>query len=524
MTYRLVDVIIASQKSPDDRTFMETFALAAISFTIAISLLIRKKKNPLYIAFASLCLAIFLQKAGTFLSSLSPRALFGVVHTMGALSVPPLLVAFTRQFLGRNFLTRRAVALTTAGSFVILAIFLLPFGGAYRDRLVFYYILFILSISFLALLLSIGDKKAAADRRRMAYVAVACVCTAVLSLTDLFSFLGYAVPVLSDMAVAALLYFVLVIITHSELPELYEFMARALIIFILILFSTTVFFLVIGFFGRGSTPAFTAVFMASLLIVIAMDPLRLIVRKVLIYLFPENKDFFTSLYGFGEELEREKSELLEEMATGLAHEIKNPLGSIKGAAQYLQSEVESAESRKLLEVIVEEVDRLNGVVSRFLDYAKPYRLNLKRQNINPVIEKAVSIVRANNMSDRIAIETDLNPALPQVDVDAEQMIQVIINIAFNAIEAMPDGGVLMFRTSRIDSEKGEAIGISIRDTGRGIRKGELPNIFKPFFTTRERGIGLGLAICQRIIKKHGGYLRVKSIPGQGSIFYIRIGV
>jgi signal transduction histidine kinase len=326
------------------------------------------------------------------------------------------------------------------------------------------------------------------------------------------------------MAVAALLYFVLVIITHSELPELYEFMARALIISILILFSTTMFFLVIGLFGKGSTPEFTTVFMAALLIVIAMDPLRLILRKAFVYLFPENKDFFTSLYGFGEELEREKSELLEEMATGLAHEIRNPLGSIKGAAQYLQSEVESDESRKLLDVIVEEADRLNGVVSQFLNYAKPYRLNLKAQDINPVIEKAVSVIRANNLSERIVIETDLNPTLPLVDVDAEQMIQVIINIAFNAIEAMPEGGTLMLRTSRIDSEKGEAIGISIRDTGRGIRKEELRNIFKPFFTTRERGIGLGLALCHRIIKKHGGYIRVKSIPGQGSIFYIRIGV
>jgi two-component system sensor histidine kinase HydH len=502
---------------------METFALAAISFTIAISLLIRKKKNSLYLSFAGLCLAIFFQKAGAFFSSLSPRVFFGIVHLVGALSVPPLLVAFTQQFAGKDALPKRTVVLAAAGSVLLFALFLLPVGDTGGDRLSFYYILFMLSGCFLALLLSISGR-AAADRKRMTYVAAACVGTAVLSLTDVFSSLGFAVPRLSDMAVAALLYFILVIITHSEIPELYEFMARALILFILILFSTTVFFLVIGFFGRGSPPEFTAVFMASLLIVIAMDPLRLIVRKALVYLFPENRDFFTSLYGFGEELEREKSELLEEMATGLAHEIKNPLGSIKGAAQYLQSEVESAESRKLLDVIVEETDRLNGVVSQFLDYAKPYRLNLKRQDINPVIEKAVSIVKANNLSEGITIETDLNPALPLVEIDAEQMIQVIINMAFNAIEAMPEGGVLTFRTSRIDSEKGEAVGISIRDTGRGIRKEELRNIFKPFFTTRGRGIGLGLAICQRIIRKHGGYIRVKSIPGQGSIFYIRISV
>jgi len=503
---------------------METFALAAISFIIAVSLLIRKKKNPLYISFAGLCLAIFVQKAGTFLAGLSPRPLFGIMHIAGALGVPPLLVAFTQRFLGKGVLTGRTVVLTAAGSGLLLTVFLFPFGDAYLDSLLFYYILFILGGCFIALCLSVRRETVAADRRRKIYVAAACVITAVLSMADLFTFPGASVPALSDMAVAALLYFVLVIITHSELPELYEFMARALIIFILILFSTTVFFLMAGFFGKGPAPEFTVVFMASLLIVIALDPLRLIVRKVLIYLFPENKDFFSSLYGFGEELEREKSELLEEMATGLAHEIKNPLGSIKGAAQYLQSEVESDESRKLLNVIVEEADRLNGVVSRFLDYARPYRLNLKRQDINPIIEKAVSIVRANNLSERIIIEKDLHPALPPVDVDAEQMIQVIINIAFNAVEAMPDGGVLTLRTSRIESEKGEAVGISIRDTGKGIGKEELPNIFKPFFTTRDRGVGLGLAICQRIVRKHGGSIRVKSIPGQGSIFYIRIGV
>jgi signal transduction histidine kinase len=107
-------------------------------------------------------------------------------------------------------------------------------------------------------------------------------------------------------------------------------------------------------------------------------------------------------------------------------------------------------------------------------------------------------------------------------VDAEQLIQVILNIAVNALEAMPEGGKLTFRTRRIDSDQGEAVAISIRDTGKGIKRDELRNVFKPFFTTRERGVGLGLSICQRIIKNHGGHIRVKSIPGQGSIFYIRL--
>jgi len=99
---------------------------------------------------------------------------------------------------------------------------------------------------------------------------------------------------------------------------------------------------------------------------------------------------------------------------------------------------------------------------------------------------------------------------------------VILNIAINAIEAMQPGGTLTLRTSRIETAAGIAVGITIRDTGHGISKESLKNIFKPFYTTKERGAGLGLAICQRIIKDHGGIIRVKSIPGQGSVFFIRL--
>jgi signal transduction histidine kinase len=177
-----------------------------------------------------------------------------------------------------------------------------------------------------------------------------------------------------------------------------------------------------------------------------------------------------------------------------------------------------------LDVIIEEVDRLNSVVFQFLNYAKPYTLNVKIQDVNYIIEKAISVIEASRRLDNIVIEKELRHDLPLIKVDAEQLIQVILNIAFNAMEAMPAGGTLIFRTSKIESGEGEAVGISIRDTGTGIKKEDIKNIFKPFFTTKERGVGLGLAICQKIIKNHGGYIRVKSIPLQGSIFYIRLGV
>jgi len=107
-------------------------------------------------------------------------------------------------------------------------------------------------------------------------------------------------------------------------------------------------------------------------------------------------------------------------------------------------------------------------------------------------------------------------------MDQEQIHRVILNIALNAIEAMPAGGTLTVRTTRIASDAGDAVGISIRDTGHGIPREALKQIFTPFFTTKERGVGLGLAVCERIIRSHGGKIRVKSIPGQGTIFYIRL--
>jgi signal transduction histidine kinase len=117
---------------------------------------------------------------------------------------------------------------------------------------------------------------------------------------------------------------------------------------------------------------------------------------------------------------------------------------------------------------------------------------------------------------------ELHPHLPLVPMDQEQIHRVIMNIALNAIEAMPEGGTLTVRTTSITGGSGDAAGISIRDTGRGIPRDVIKQIFTPFFTTRERGTGLGLAICRRIITNHGGKIRVKSIPGKGTIFYIRL--
>ena len=161
------------------------------------------------------------------------------------------------------------------------------------------------------------------------------------------------------------------------------------------------------------------------------------------------------------------------MAPVFAHEIRNPLGSIKGAAQYLASEAATDEQQKLLSVSIEEANRLNTVVSSFLDYARPFRGDIQERDINTVIRRAVRVIAANRLADKVTISEDLQENLPAVQIDEQQFMQVIINIALNAIEAMPDGGTLTFRTYKIETDVSAAVGITIRDTCEGMAAAEI---------------------------------------------------
>jgi signal transduction histidine kinase len=434
------------------------------------------------------------------------------------------MLEFSRNMLrGKSFLSRKEVAAASIVSLLWAAAFFTPlFRMPWFEETLLAYLWLVILYCIGALLLFIRGRAPGVERTRMVYVTMACTITAAVSLLDIFYYLGFRFPPISNLALAGLLYFVLIIILHPRLPELYEIMVRGLVLSVVTLFATSVFFFILGLFGTITPIYFTHVLTASFIIVISYDPFRVIMKKVFNTFFPEAKDIFSSIYGFDQELEKEKSQLLEEMATALAHEIRNPLVSIKGAGQYLRTETDNPENRKLLDVIIEETDRLNNVVTQFMNYAKPYAVSPKLYDVNSIIEKAVAVIRVSGLPEGIHIETELNPGLPEVYIDGEQMKQVILNIAFNGIEAMPDGGTLTIRTTRIESEEGEAVGISIRDTSKGMSKEDLQNIFKPFFTTKERGVGLGLSICQRIAKNNNGSIRAKSIPGQGSIFYIRL--
>ncbi len=235
--------------------------------------------------------------------------------------------------------------------------------------------------------------------------------------------------------------------------------------------------------------------------------------------------------------ERDRLAALGEMAAGLAHEIRNPLGAIKGAAQYLDPSALQPGDAEILQIIVEEVNRLDGVVAQFLDYSRPFpgpgvTGKFQPTDVNDVLSRTIKLIESS-LPQNIELALDLTPGLPAVSGDGEQLKQVFINLALNAVQAMPDGGRLTVRTRRPHApvELGlsdstpryaaDQIEVRFADTGAGIPEEALDRIFIPFYTTKSKGTGLGLAISQRIVKGHGGTIEVQSRLGEGTEFILR---
>jgi signal transduction histidine kinase len=218
--------------------------------------------------------------------------------------------------------------------------------------------------------------------------------------------------------------------------------------------------------------------------------------------------------------ERDRLAALGEMAAGLAHEIRNPLGAIKGAAQLLVDAdgkpVPVQDGTEFLSIIVEEVNRLNRVVTQFLDYARPYKGDAAEIDLNDVVRRTLHLVEGQDDSRKVTFDVRLADDLPRVRGDAEQLRQVFLNLGLNAVQAMRDGGTLQVstgrRASRRRGEPGAFVEVRFHDTGPGISREHMKNLFIPFFTTKEKGTGLGLPISQRIVTQHGGIIEVRSEP------------
>jgi signal transduction histidine kinase len=231
--------------------------------------------------------------------------------------------------------------------------------------------------------------------------------------------------------------------------------------------------------------------------------------------------------------ERDRLAVLGQMAAGLAHEIRNPLGAIKGAAQLLADPPEESSldpaSREFLGIILEEVDRLDRVVGSVLDLSRSHTGAAVPTDVNAIVRRTLQILSAEPGGEELKIELALDPSLPRVAIDPEQLRQVLMNLLRNASQAMKGRGKVVVST-RVRFGRGTRPGagasddpfveVTVADNGPGISAKVLENLFMPFFTTKEKGTGLGLAISQRIVQNAGGRIEVRSYEGKGSTFAV----
>ncbi len=499
---------------------MEKLTLALISLVLALSLLLRKKTDQINLPFVLLCFFVFLYRGGSFLFDLFPGSYQNMVTFAGLVGLGPALVLFMNYLLpGGAARTKKILPIISVISIITFLLFFVRLElREFLFLIMEIWLAMVMAYILLSLLYQLRQSPEGPEKRRIEYQTAAVAITITIGWLDFF--IGPAQRYVTDLSFAGLMYFTWLIIVYPQLTQLYELMARTAGVIVMSFLAALTIVIFTGLFGRGPSPLFTQVFIASLIVVISIPTLRLLLERIFSHIYPESKDIFTSFYELDRRLEREKALLLEEMAPVLAHEIRNPLGSIKGAAQYLKADA-LPQQQGLLQVIIEETDRLNRVVSQFINYAKPYEVKPVEQDIIAILNRAIALIEAHTMNEKIVIRKDIHTQLPPLRLDAEQIIQVLLNIGLNAIDSMPEGGVLSFRTIQTRNSEGiEKIGISIRDTGMGISREDIKNIFNPFFTTKKRGVGLGLAICQQIIRKHGANIEVKSIVGQGTVFHL----
>ncbi len=217
----------------------------------------------------------------------------------------------------------------------------------------------------------------------------------------------------------------------------------------------------------------------------------------------------------------ERLSAIGQLSAGLAHEIRNPLASIEGAARVVQKQPDDAERRhEFLDIIQKECRRLNGLLTNFLNFAKPRELHLEQVSLPSLCDSVITLAATSVEAQAIQFRKEIDSDLPLLQCDAAQMKQVLLNLVLNAVQAMPKGGEVILAAHR--GAKG--VQMEVRDQGQGIAPAQRERIFDPFFTTKPAGTGLGLSVAYQIVEQHKGELRVESSNENGTVFSISLPV
>ena len=208
---------------------------------------------------------------------------------------------------------------------------------------------------------------------------------------------------------------------------------------------------------------------------------------------------------------------LGELATGLAHEIRNPLAGIAGVFEIISRDLPAASpARAMVKDVRQEINQINRILTDLLETARPHPPRMMRSNLNTTVEHAGMLARPQVLSQPIKIELQQAPDLAEVEHDSDQIHQLLLNLLLNAVQAIEGAG-----TVRVEiGSRENCARVTVSDTGRGIPEERLPQIFRPFYTTRGNGTGLGLSLVRRIVDEHHGRISVTSVVGEGSVFEV----
>jgi PAS domain S-box-containing protein len=230
----------------------------------------------------------------------------------------------------------------------------------------------------------------------------------------------------------------------------------------------------------------------------------------------------TEIKDLNEEVARHKRLVaLGKLSAGIAHEIRNPLSSIRGLAQFVFNSFSKTDERKEdLDTIIQEVDRLNKLVVQVLDFAKLKKPNLTRFSLNDLIRNIAELFKLEIKDKQIKFNLELSPDISQIQADEDQVRQILMNAIINAIQAIPKKGEIKIKTEKALLKGEPAIKLIIEDSGIGIPEKDITQIFDPFFSTKEKGSGLGLSIVYKLIEAHQGEIKVESKEGEGTKFVI----
>lgn len=230
------------------------------------------------------------------------------------------------------------------------------------------------------------------------------------------------------------------------------------------------------------------------------------------------------VYALRKEIQRnQRLASVGRLAAGVAHEIRNPLSSIKGFATYFKERYHNKpEDQQIANIMIQEVDRLNQVIGQLLDFARPVKISKKNVSVASFIENSIKLVERQAEEKSIEIQTGISENIQTAFLDPDRVNQVLLNLYLNSLDAMDNSGCLSVAVS--GDEQSTELAIKVSDTGYGINREDLAHIFDPYFTTKSTGTGLGLAIAHNIVEAHGGRIAVESNPGQGTAFTVYLPV